>query len=187
MPISSQRTVLAACRIATLAGLSVLALTSCHPSSTSTNTTVTPGSPEYAQIVSAFFSSAVALQAGDTDHAPALLDSATKLAPQEPATWANLALNQLRLSQIDQAATTLKKASDLAPDNPVILALQARIAVDKGDFAGAVGLFNKAIAKDPNNLKTRWAHNQTIEQTGGADADKQNEKQHKEILKLRPN
>jgi len=185
MPISMKRSALAVGRIATAAGFSALALVSCH--SSSTPATPKPGSVEYQQIVSAFYSGATALEVGDVEHAPAKLDLAAKLAPTEPAVWANLALNQLRSSQIDAAVASLKKAQDLAPNNPDIIALAAHIAVDKGDFAGAVTQFQKAIAADPNNIRTRWALYQAIEQQGGPDADSQGEVQLKEILKLRPN
>jgi len=184
MSISMKRSGLAVGRIATVAGLSALALAGCH--SSSTPATPKPGTPEYQQIVSAFYSGATALEVGDVEHAPAKLDLAAKLAPTEPAVWANLALNQLRSSQIDAAVASLKKAQDLAPGNPDIMALAAHIAVDKGDFPGAIAQFQKAIAADPNNIRTRWALYQVIQQQGGADADSQGEGQLKDILKLRP-
>src|SRR3982751_3864958 len=74
-------------------------------------------SKEYNDAVRAFFVGLAALQVGDDVRAESELTRATQLAPDEPASWANLGLLSLRQRNLDAAAERLTQAQTLAPDN----------------------------------------------------------------------
>ncbi len=115
-----------------------------------------------AQITSIFTVGTIALETGD----PRALDRLTKalkLAPQEPAIWANMGLYRLRNNELDAASFDLERARTLAAqDTPAtsrsgIEALLALVADKRGDLAGAVTHSKQAVALDPDNLKIRYA------------------------------
>jgi hypothetical protein len=119
-----------------------------------------PVSP--AQIMSIFTVGTVALQTGD----PRALDRLTqalKMAPQEPAIWANIGLVRLRTNQLDAASFDLDRAQKLLPpdaDPPIraaILSLQAIVADKKGDPVGAVNYLTQAVNLNPDDLIARYA------------------------------
>ena len=143
---------------AAIAGISLaiaIGLTGC-PQKPSTP----PVSP--AQITSIFTVGTVALQTGD----PRALDRLTKalkLAPQEPAIWANIGLIRLRSNRLDAAAYDLDKAQKLlppdadAPTRAAILSLQALVVQKKGDPSGAVNYLTQAVNLNPDDLVRRYA------------------------------
>src|SRR3954465_2562669 len=74
-------------------------------------------SKEYNDTVRAFYVGLAALQVGDDVRAESELTRATQLAPDEPASWANLGLLGLRQRNLDVAGERLEKARALAPEN----------------------------------------------------------------------
>src|SRR5437868_1982189 len=70
-------------------------------------------SKEYNDTVRAFFVGLAALQVGDDVRAESELTKAIQLAPEEPASWANLGLLSLRQRNLDVAAQRLEKARTL--------------------------------------------------------------------------
>src|SRR5918992_3126379 len=74
-------------------------------------------SPQYTSAVRAFYVGLSALQVGDDVRAEEKLKEATALAPDEPAGWANLGLLYMRQRRFDEAAQSLEKARQLAPEN----------------------------------------------------------------------
>src|SRR5512132_3439890 len=64
-------------------------------------------SKEYNDTVRAFFVGLAALQVGDDIRAESELVKATQLAPDEPASWANLGLLSLRQRNLETAAERL--------------------------------------------------------------------------------
>ena len=68
------------------------------------------GSPKYLSAVRAFYVGLSALQVGDDVRAEERLKEATALAPDEPASWADLGLLYLRQRRFDEAARSLEKA-----------------------------------------------------------------------------
>ena len=110
-------------------------------------------SKEYNDTVRAFYVGLAALQVGDDVRAESELTKATQLAPDEPASWANLGLLSLRQRNLDVAAERLEKARVLAPDNSRIQVLIAILESSRGRSAEASKALNKAIELDPKNLK----------------------------------
>src|ERR1700690_3674203 len=78
------------------------------------------GSRGYADVVSAFYVGLAALQVGDDVHAESRLSELTRLAPTEPAGWANWGVLALRQRNYDAAAQRLERARDLASQNDQI-------------------------------------------------------------------
>ena len=87
----------------------------------------------YRQAVTSFYVSLAAMQTGQDVHARQELDRLTQLVPDEAAGWANLGLLLLRQQQIDEAATRLARASQLAPRNAAIERLLALTESRKGN------------------------------------------------------
>ncbi|HEY0074142.1 MAG TPA: FG-GAP-like repeat-containing protein [Abditibacteriaceae bacterium] len=111
----------------------------------------TPDSPQYAEIVSAFYVGLGALESGEK-RAPEKFKRLTELAPAEPAGWANLGLVQLRNNELEEAAQNLEKARALAPGNAEIEALSGLIESRRGNSEEAIKHFRRAIELSPDNL-----------------------------------
>lgn len=115
-----------------------------------------------AQITSVFTIGTVALETGD-ERALQKLTEASKLAPEEPAIWANIGLVHLRKNQLDLAAENLKKASDLMPTSAEartrsdLEALLSVLAKQKGDVNNAVAHQKRAVELLPDDLIQQYA------------------------------
>ncbi|MDT4968885.1 MAG: hypothetical protein QOJ64_3622 [Acidobacteriota bacterium] len=116
----------------------------------------TRNSSDYNATVRAFFVGLAALQVGDDVRAEAELTKATQLAPDEPASWANLGLLSLRQRNLDVAGERLEKARTLAPDNSKISVLLAILESNRGRPAEAITHLRKAIELDSKNLKALY-------------------------------
>src|SRR5205085_12467261 len=123
-------------------------------------------SAEYRDAVRAFYVGLAALQAGADARAEERLTEVTKLAPGEPAPWANLGLLALRQKEFDSAAQKLEKAHSLAPENGQITALQGTLESSRGKSAEAISYLRKAISLDAQNLKAAYSLAQEIERLG---------------------
>ena len=128
-------------------------------------------SSEYRDAVSKFYVGLAALQVGDDVRADRTLSEFTKLAPGEPAGWANFGILALRQRDFDTASQRLGRARDLAPDNGHIDRLLGFLAGGRGQPAEAIAAFRKAIERDPGDLRARYALAQEIERQGGRDGD----------------
>src|ERR1044071_8660932 len=118
---------------------------------------------EYNDTVRAFYVGLAALQVGDDVRAESELTKATQLAPDEPASWANPGLLNLRQRNLDKAAERLEKARSLAPDNSRIHVLLAILESNRGRLAEAITNLRKAIELDPKNLKALYMLAEEIE------------------------
>ncbi|MEP6754837.1 MAG: FG-GAP-like repeat-containing protein [Chthonomonadales bacterium] len=172
-------------RIMAVAGIGLLtiAITGCPNSKPVAPKT---GTPEYGKIISTFFKSVAALDAGDVKNSPVFLEDLTKLAPNEPAAWANLGLYQLRSSQLVPAAASLKKAMDLSPDNKDVILLQALLESRQGKGAECVAHLKAVVNQDPTNLRAQFALYSEIGRLGGPDAEKQAAPYLTQVLNRRP-
>ena len=112
-----------------------------------------PGDPTYRDAVSAFYASALAVQINDGNHKGSFSEKATKLAPGEPAVWANKALGELRGNEPDKADASLKEAEKLAPENAEIKVIRGLILEGQGKFGDAVKAFQDAAKANPKNVE----------------------------------
>ena len=143
-------------------------------------------SAEYRNVVSAFYVGLAALQVGDDAHANDKLSEMVRLAPAEPAGWANWGLLALRQRKFDEAAQRLERARDLAPRDAHVSQLLGILERNRGRSAEAIAHLRKAVEIDPHDLRSRYALAQEIERQGAADSDAQFQQQIEQILAAQP-
>jgi len=145
-----------------------------------------PASADYRKTVAAFHVGVAALQVGDDATADSHLAEVTRLAPGEPAGWANWALLALRQRNFDVAAVRLDRAQALVPKNAHVSQLQGILERNRGRAAEALAQLRKAVDIDPRDLRSRYALAQEIERQGGPAADEQFQRQIEQILAVQP-
>jgi tetratricopeptide (TPR) repeat protein len=145
-----------------------------------------PASAEYRKVVTAFHVAVAALQVGDDATADSHLGTMTKLAPGEPAGWADWGLLALRQRNFDVARARLDRAEGLAPQDAHIMQLSGVLERNRGRSAAAIADLRKAVQIDPHDLRSRYALAQEIERQGGAGADDAFRQQIEAILAVDP-
>lgn len=145
-----------------------------------------PGSEAYRKTVSAFYVGLAGLQTGEDVRARERLTEVTKLAPGEPAGWANLGLLLLRQQEPDAAYEMLEKARQLAPDNSRIESLLGLLESKRGKQAEAVAHLKKAAELDPKNLRAVYALAQELERQGGDENEAEALRLVKQIVAAQP-
>jgi tetratricopeptide (TPR) repeat protein len=122
----------------------------------------------YRQAVTSFYVSLAAMQTSQDAHARTELDRLIQLVPGEAAGWANLGLLLLRQQQIDEAATRLVKAAELAPRNAHVQRLLALMESSRGNLDASPGYWRRAIELDPSDMRAPYALALELERFGGA-------------------
>lgn len=128
--------------------IAIFSLGACRPS----NTLPARSTPEYNELVRTFYIGLAALQVGHDVQADAKLEQFTKLAPSEPAGWANWGLLALRQRNFDTASERLERARNIAPDNSEIQYLLGLLESSRGKSAESITALRKAVELDRNNL-----------------------------------
>jgi len=128
-------------------------------------------SKEYAQVVSAFYIGLDALQVGDDIHAESELSKLTKLAPGEPAGWANWGVLALRQRKLDEAGQRFEQARKLVADNDQIYQLLGMLESSRGNSASAIANWRKAVEINPKNYRAAYQLAEEVERQGGANSD----------------
>lgn len=144
------------------------------------------GSPEYTNVVRAFYVGLSALQVGDDVRAEAGLKEATVLAPDEPAAWADLGLLYLRQRQFELAAENLEKARQLAPGDAGLYVLFGKLESSRGNYAGAIKHFRRAVELDGRNLKALYALAGEVEREGAEGGEDEELRLLQKILDVQP-
>jgi tetratricopeptide (TPR) repeat protein len=126
-----------------------------------------PGSATYEAITRAFYHGVAALQVGLLDDSRNQFTTATELEPREPAAWANLALAQVRLGELDAAAAPMERALALAPDHSDILLLAGRMETARGRLDEGIALLRRAAQRDTAGVRSRAALAEELERAGG--------------------
>ena len=145
-----------------------------------------PTSKEYSDVVSAFYAGLAALQVGDDVHAESKLAEVTRLAPGEPAGWANWGVLALRQRNFDAAAQRLERARDLAPQDDHIYYLLGILESNRGQSAQAIADLRKAADLNPNDLRTAYALAQEIERQGDQGSEAEFQQVMQKILAKQP-
>ncbi|MGB6691968.1 MAG: FG-GAP-like repeat-containing protein [Terracidiphilus sp.] len=146
-----------------------------------------PTSKTYGDFVSAFYVGLAALQVGDDVRAESSLGLATKLAPGEPAAWANWGVLALRQRNFDIAQERLTRAHDLAPKDDHIDYLLGVLESDRGNSAGAIADLRETIRLNPSNLQAAYQLALEVERQGGPDGEAQFQSLVTKILAVQPN
>src|SRR5215813_5659300 len=145
-----------------------------------------PDSKEYRDLVTAFYVGLAGLQTGEDVRAKDKLTLATKIAPGEPAGWANLGLLAVRQQEFDVAYEMVEKARSLAPDNSQIEALLGLVESRRGKLSEAIAHLKKAIELDAKNLKAIYALAQETERQATETSDAEAQKLLERILSVQP-
>ena len=140
----------------------------------------------YQDMVSAFYTGAIALEVGDPDHTLSGLNLATQLHPEEPASWADLALYYFRINNFDEADKALKQARTLAPKNSQILAIAGLLESRQFHLPEAIATYQQAIQLDPKNLPARYALATVLDQQAAPGAEAQVMEQYQAIYDAVP-
>src|SRR5215213_483075 len=143
------------------------------------------GSAKYLSAVRAFYVGLSALQVGDDVRAEEKLKEATTLAPDEPASWADLGLLYMRQRRFDEAAQSLEKARQVAPDNARLYVLFGQLESARGNSAEAARHFRRAAELDPRNLKALYALSREVER-GGEGGEEEVLRLLQKILEVQP-
>ena len=125
-----------------------------------------PGTEAYRSAVSAFYVGVAAIEVGENFRAEAQLQEVTKLAPDEPAAWADLGVLMLRQQRYERAAEYLEQARALAPDNGDVLFLLGLLAHEQGQLQPAADHLRRAVAADSAHQRARFALARVLEQQG---------------------
>jgi tetratricopeptide (TPR) repeat protein len=123
-------------------------------------------SSEYNELVRTFYIALAALQVGHDVQADSKLAQFTKLAPTEPAGWANWGLLALRQRNFDTAAERLQRARELAPENDQIYYLLGLLESSRGKSAEAIASLRKAVELNPANLIATYKLAEEVERQG---------------------
>jgi len=85
-----------------------------------------------------------------------LLERASKAGRNAVQPRIMLANYYLRTGVMDRALAAAREARDLAPGNPVVLALLGRIQVNSGRFDAAIESFRQAVAAQPDDARAHF-------------------------------
>jgi tetratricopeptide (TPR) repeat protein len=166
-----------------LLGTVLLTLPGCHSGAALPD----KSSPEYKQVVSAFYVGLAALQVGDDVHAESKLSEVTRLVPREPAGWANWGILALRQRNYELAAQRLERARDLAPQNDQLYDLLGILESQRGNSAQAIADLRKATQINPQNLKALYQLAEEIERQGDSTSQSEVQQLLQTILAAQPN
>jgi cytochrome c-type biogenesis protein CcmH/NrfG len=164
-----------------VAGALALLLSGCH----STGLPKT-GTPAYLDEVTAFYVGLAALQVGDDVRADSTLERATRLAPGEPAGWANWGVLALRQGNFEPAAQRLGQAQKLAPENDQIHYLFGVLESKRGNPSQAIVELRKAVQLDPQNPRAMFLLAQELERQGDANGETEFQQLLQSILAQQP-
>ena len=144
------------------------------------------GSDQYRALCSAFYLGLAGLQSGEDVRARDGLERSTKIAPGEPAAWADLGILQVRQQEFDAAFKSVDKARALAPDNSRIEWLAGLIESKRGKEPEAIAHFERAVSLDSKNLKALYSLAEETERQGVPESDSKAEEYFNQILKAQP-
>jgi tetratricopeptide (TPR) repeat protein len=91
---------------------------------------------------------------GRFEEARQALETASALGESEPAVYFYLADSALRLGKPENAESAIAQALQLTPDDPWIAALAGKIALQRGDRAGAIVRLRRATALRPQSVRS---------------------------------
>ena len=145
------------------------------------------GTPQYEGVTRAFYRGLASLDVGLLDDARQDFTRATQIVPEEPASWANLALALIRLGELDGAAEPISRALELAPDNPDVALLAGRAEIARGQLDRGLAELKRAAQLDPDGLRTRFAVAEEIQRGEMTPASRRDAQAlYDDLLKLAP-
>jgi Flp pilus assembly protein TadD len=165
-----------------LVGALALPFAGCRPDTAPPATS----SKEYNELVRSFYIGLAALQVGHDVQADSKLAEFTRLAPTEPAGWANWGLLALRQRNFDPAAERLQRARDLAPENDQIFYLLGLLESSRGKTPEAVAALRKAVELNSKNLIAIYKLAEEVERQGDENGSTEVQSLLQKILTAQP-
>ena len=98
------------------------------------------------------------LYRNDLEGAAGSFESVARLVPREPLGHANRALALLKLRDYGQAAASVDRAVDLAPEDGEILSIKSDIVAAQGDREAALGLLAHAVGHNASDVVLRYKY-----------------------------
>ncbi len=96
------------------------------------------------------------LYRNDLEGAAGSFESVARLVPREPLGHANRALALLKLRDYEQAAASVDRAVDLAPEDGEVLSIKSDIVAARGDREAALGLLAHAVGLNASDVVLRY-------------------------------
>jgi hypothetical protein len=145
-----------------------------------------PDSPQYREMVAAFYTGLAALQVGDDVRAENELARSTQIASGEPAGWANWGILRLRQRDFQAAGERIGKAQKLDQQNDQIYYLMGLVETGKGEATEAIADYRKAVELNPKNTVATYRLAEEIERQGDAGSDAEFQKLVQGIVQQQP-
>ena len=109
------------------------------------------------------------LYRNDLEGAAGSFESVTRLVPREPLGHANRALALLKLRDYEQAAASVDRAVDLAPEDGEVLSIKSDIVAARGDREAALGLLVHAVGLNASDVVLRYKYLTEMRRLRGPD------------------
>ncbi|MXZ73885.1 MAG: hypothetical protein F4207_01990 [Gemmatimonadetes bacterium] len=109
------------------------------------------------------------LYRNDLDGAAGSFESVARLVPGEPLGHANRALALLKLQDYEQAAASVDRAVDLAPEDGEVLSIKSDIVAARGDREAALGLLAHAVGHNASDVVLRYKYLTEMRRLRGPD------------------
>ncbi|HEY2909634.1 MAG TPA: FG-GAP-like repeat-containing protein, partial [Gemmataceae bacterium] len=146
-----------------------------------------PGEPRYEEYVEAFEIGVAGLDIGVGEIAEKNLSRAIELIPAEPAGWADRGLFYLRSRQFPKAASDLRQADILAPDNTTIQTFLGMLDEQEGRLAEAADRYRRVLDKDKNDIEVIYRLATVVQMQDPLNSDRAFQELMERILVMRPN
>ena len=146
-----------------------------------------PGEPRYEEYVEAFEIGVAGLDIGVGEIAEKNLSRAIELVPAEPAGWADRGLFYLRSRQFPKAASDLRQADSLAPDNATIQTFLGMLDEQEGRLAEAADRYRRVLDKDKNDIEVIYRLATVVQMQDPLNSDRAFQELMERILVMRPN
>ena len=109
------------------------------------------------------------LYRNDLEGAAGSFESVARLVPREPLGHANRALALLKLRDYEQAAASVDRAVDLAPEDGEVLSIKSDIVAARGDREAALGLLAHAVGLNASDVVLRYKYLTEMRRLRGPD------------------
>ncbi|MCY3555886.1 MAG: FG-GAP-like repeat-containing protein [Gemmatimonadetes bacterium] len=109
------------------------------------------------------------LYRNDLEGAAGSFESVARLVPREPLGHANRALALLKLRDYEQAAASVDRAVDLAPEDGEVLSIKSDIVAARGDREAALGLLAHAVGLNASDVVLRYKYLTELRRLRGPD------------------
>jgi len=95
------------------------------------------------------------INSGQKNRAVDLLEEASQVAPEKPASWLSLAKIWTELGENEKATQALRKAKAAFPGDPLILSALGKLYLENDQTTDAIGVLKQALSLKQENLEVQ--------------------------------